>query len=1432
MKETFLIAVFVLTAGAVGWGQSTSTYTPATANCAGYDRVSTTSNPPVSPYDASWQSMSSSAITAVSAIDASRFETRRTTARYQYDTQLFRFKVTQNPALITQLDPKWIGYGESTAAYPCYLYIWNLTSQVWVLVQQQDIGSPDGTLTGTITTNISDYVSSEGIVYLLAQAKHYNYTPAVTLSSPGTGSTIWDTVNVTMAWTMSDFDGDAMQAYANVRRSDDGWSGNSGWLSAGALSWNTNVSNSYYTYYWKVQVKDNLATSAFTSEWSFYTDVTPPPSTCPLLYVWNGNEYKYVTDLFGGRITATGNDKNRNFPFRRPQYTVINEDFQMKNNVYEFKVREVEDELSYIDELELLVVEHPSDVEIVSASAERPNYSEEDYYLPPEFKLYSVSEKARLPVSVKDENGNELKDDVLTVNDYPLPVDMDKQTTSYIFDFGQVNSSDSMLVIDGWMYILKSFKGALGFAGCVELLNKDGGWEKIKNFGHIGGDFRTLAIPLGDVFNGRKDHRIRITLFGKQAFATLMDRVRLDVSPQVPLTYRRIPATEAVLAFAGNATPQQSLEMSHRMLVKDDSIPVIPDNLFTGNFTRYGDVKKLLKTADDQYVIMSSGDQINLKFNEPASASLEKGRKRTLVLKSSLYYKNKAGTSTTDLPLPYKDMKSYPYSPDEGKYPFTAENLKYIKTYNTRTITGENVFSMRNDFKSNIALKQKYENMMPHSLNTDYTELKVTYSSSGVSPSVPILNSPVNSSADQFTSLVFRWQASSGTSPITYEFQVATDLGFTSLVSDITELSGEFYSLDLSAGTQYYWRVKAANIIGSSNWSTEWSFTTGTAPTAPSLSSPSSGAQNAALAPDFSWTTSIGTQPVTYTIEVDIENTFANPTVISVGGIYDTAFNPGAVLNQNTLYYWRVMATNLIGTSSWSSTYSFTTGTMPSVPALVLPLDLATDISVPAALEWNASTGSPSITYTIQVDDDSLFGSPEYNQGYISTTDFSVSSLDAAGTYYWRVKARNDIGESSWAVARSFSTSSDATVPSTPVLSSPANNTYGVSLSSVLLWQASTGTTPITYRVQVSTDASFALPSEYVSSLTWQELNSLSYETIYYWRVRGENAIGNSSWVSTYMFSTIAENTTSPDSGNGNTGGTITGEVPVAPVLSMPSNGSEDIDINVDFGWFNSNGTSPVEYIFQMSLTYDMANLLYVKGDIASTFTQVEDLSYDTVLYWRVKASNDYGESGWSEVWQLTTKKQGTAQPLPTIPILAGPLDNTTVTAMPVVLSWADSSGTGTITYNLQVSISPVFSNTVMNELDIAGVQKSVSELYIDQRYYWRVRAHNENGYSAWSNIWSIIKQTESKSYDTVETTGTAATDTTVGTDSTSDAKTTTGCFVTGFAGNGRFGLLVMVMLICAAVLLKMKNIVRVPGSEDREPRNRTAMSKGAGLKI
>lgn len=1405
MKKILFIAVCVLVAGGPVLGQSTSTYTPASANSAGYDRVSTANNPPVSPYDASWQSMSSSAITAVSAIDASRFETRRTTARYQYDTQLFRFKVTQNPSLITQLDPKWIGYGESAAAYPCYLYIWNLNSQTWALVQQQDIGSPDDTLTGSITTNISDYVSAEGVVYLLAQAKHYNYTPAVTLSSPASGSTIWDTVNVTMAWTMSDFDSDPMQAYANVRRSDDGWSSNSGWLTAGTLSWNTNVSNSYYTYYWKVQVKDDLSTSAFTSEWSFYTDITPP-TTCPLLYVWNGSEYRYITDLFGGRITATDYGKNTNFPFRRPQYTVINEDFKMKDNAYEFKVREVEDELSYIDELELLTVDHPDNVEIVSASAERPNYNENDFYLPPEFQLYTVNKNARVPVSVKDGNGNEMKDYALTINDFPLPVDMNSRTTSYVFDFGRINSSDSMLVIDGWMYILKSFKGARGFAGCVELLDKDGGWEKVKNFGHIGGDFRTLAIPLGDAFKNRKDHRIRITLFGRQAFATLMDRVRLEVSRQVPLKIRRMPATEAVLTFAGNATPLQSLELSHRMLVKDDSVPVVPDNLFTGNFTRYGDVKKLLKTADDQYVIMSSGDQINLSFSETSPASLQKGMKRTLVLKSSLYYKNKLGVSLTDLPLPYKDMKSYPYPPDEGGYPLTAENLKYLNTYNTRTITKEDVFGMRNDFKSNIALKQKYEKVMPHSLNTDYTELKVTYSSSGVSPSEPILNSPVNSAVDQFTSQIFRWQASSGTSPITYEFQVSTDVGFTSLVSDITDISGEFYSLSLSAGTPYYWRVKAVNIIGSSNWSATWSFTTGTAPVAPSLLSPSSGAQNAALAPDFSWTTSIGTQPITYTVEVDAENTFADPKVISVGSIYDTAFNPGAVLSQNTLYYWRVMASNLIGTSSWSSTYSFTTGTMPSVPALVLPLDLATDISVPAALEWNASTGSPSITYTVQVDDDSLFGSPEYNQGYISTTDFSVSSLDAAGTYYWRVKAKNDIGESSWAVARAFSTSSDASVPSTPVMSSPANNTYGISLAPVLLWQASTGTTPITYRVQVSSDASFVLPSEYVSSLTWQELGSLSYETIYYWRVRAENAIGNSSWASTYLFTTITESTAPPDSGSSDTGGTITGEAPDAPVLSMPSNGSEDLDINVDFGWFNSNGTSPIEYAFQISLTSDMTNLLYVKGGLTSTFTQVEGLSYDTVLYWRAKASNDYGESDWSEVWQITTKKQSAAQPLPTIPILAGPLDNTTITYLPVVLSWADSSGTGTITYNLQVSISPVFSNTVINELDIAGVQKSVSELYTDQRYYWRVRAHNENGYSAWSNIWSIIKKTESKLSDTAGTADLAVTDTTVSTDSTSDGKTTTGCFITRIAGEGGFGLLVMAMLIGALFIRSMKN--------------------------
>lgn len=124
----------------------------------------------------------------------------------------------------------------------------------------------------------------------------------------------------------------------------------------------------------------------------------------------------------------------------------------------------------------------------------------------------------------------------------------------------------------------------------------------------------------------------------------------------------------------------------------------------------------------------------------------------------------------------------------------------------------------------------------------------------------------------------------------------------------------------------------------------------------------------------------------------------------------------------STTYYVRAYATNSAGTS-YGSQISFTTsqgGTYPQAPTLSSPANAATNVSIPATLCWNTSTGATS--YTLQVSTSSGFSTFVYNQSGLTGTCQDVPGLNNSTTYYWRVNASNNFGTSAWSNYRSFST--------------------------------------------------------------------------------------------------------------------------------------------------------------------------------------------------------------------------------------------------------------------------------------------------------------------------------------------------------------------------------------------------------------------------
>jgi subtilisin-like proprotein convertase family protein len=87
------------------------------------------------------------------------------------------------------------------------------------------------------------------------------------------------------------------------------------------------------------------------------------------------------------------------------------------------------------------------------------------------------------------------------------------------------------------------------------------------------------------------------------------------------------------------------------------------------------------------------------------------------------------------------------------------------------------------------------------------------------------LVSPANGATSVSSTPTYQWNALSGAS--SYDLQVATDVGFTSIVTNTNVTTNSFVQAPaLNNNTTYYWRVRGVNSCGAGTYSSTFSFTT------------------------------------------------------------------------------------------------------------------------------------------------------------------------------------------------------------------------------------------------------------------------------------------------------------------------------------------------------------------------------------------------------------------------------------------------------------------------------------------------------------------------------------------------------------------------------------------------------------------------------
>ena len=434
-----------------------------------------------------------------------------------------------------------------------------------------------------------------------------------------------------------------------------------------------------------------------------YLEMNRRGSSCPTLFVWDGERYELVGDMLGAGVVGHWvGPGQRDIPRPTEYIKIDREAIREKDGMLSFRFMEPLEEAVYLDQLELLAVDHPAELEVYPNEyfASNPPY--------PRFKVV-VSRDAHPPAAAHDEHGHNVLPDLLAhryFGDFGLTQFAGfARLHSLELDLGEPYQCGPLwLLLHGEVeYYSANSMYAASQAGVesispyVEALDAKGKWIRvIDDMGFPAGGPRTMTADLtGKLPLGTRRIRISTNL---QIYwnSILIDRT----SQYQDIRLMAVPLTQADLRFHGFPLKIEGTPPGNVAYVYEKASPTGPYTRPAGTYTRYGDVLPLLTSLDDRLVVFGSGDEVALDFDPSRLPALPKGWARDYFFVANGYEKDMdfyAYDFTSVDPLPFRDMPGYPY-PRDKSFPLDDAHLNYILEYNTRYLSGNEPRGYRFDY--------------------------------------------------------------------------------------------------------------------------------------------------------------------------------------------------------------------------------------------------------------------------------------------------------------------------------------------------------------------------------------------------------------------------------------------------------------------------------------------------------------------------------------------------------------------------------------------------------------------------------------------------------------------------------------------------------------------------------------------------------------
>ena len=358
-------------------------------------------------------------------------------------------------------------------------------------------------------------------------------------------------------------------------------------------------------------------------------EINRKPTSCPVLLVWDGERFRYVTDFLGGGASGESGPDGAVRP-PRPEESVKIEPGLLapRDGKLVIKIADAMDEVVYLDRLELLAIDHPKDTQV---------HPDERFVLegPAPTQDLLVFANRIHPARTTDHKGRDL---TATLRDRDGKMASGFARRSWIGyaeeHFVELDFADRLaklkpgervfLVMAGWtdypyaesMYAATQ-AGVPTITPVLERLGDDGKWKSLGELGFPAGLPRVMTKDVTGHVDGPSCRlRIRTNLqihWDQIVVAPLSSVARPGDSGGVRVQV--VPLAQATLAARGLIKEIRPHGPTGPVEYDETQIERVEVTPWRGLLTRLGDVTELLNKTDDHYALCAPGDEVTIAFD-------------------------------------------------------------------------------------------------------------------------------------------------------------------------------------------------------------------------------------------------------------------------------------------------------------------------------------------------------------------------------------------------------------------------------------------------------------------------------------------------------------------------------------------------------------------------------------------------------------------------------------------------------------------------------------------------------------------------------------------------------------------------------------------------------------------------------------------------